>query len=375
MPYSGLMVMKEAYLHFNVKGFSRYIWDFESSDKENLKGRYLSYGQLEYFDLKNKKKSFNPAEEKFDWNYIPGTTVKVLSDKELIDRGGGSSGHRHFSDETFLAGVDGFENVSMFSFRMHDISYDSSFRANKSVFSIGDYILCLGTDIQNNDDKHNTVTTIFQSFDKAWKEKTDNGCILGDASLLYAVKSGDVVLDRDGNHSCAYIQHGKAPELSGYEYYIIKNQDKALAEKLLTRKSPLEIISKNNDAHIVKDHKKSVVCGALFNIEKEYVDLIVKKVNIPLAYILKDDDNKMNLSLCEPDMRRASKDHMGLLTEDDVIQEEKPFDTKIVLNGIFNIECIQKKVDVSYNRQRNETYITISTIRGENYNLILKKQL
>lgn len=375
MPYSGLMVMKEAYLHFNVKGFSRYIWDFESSDKENLKGRYLSYGQLEYFDLKNKKKSFNPAEEKFDWNYIPGTTVKVLSDKELIDRGGGSSGHRHFSDETFLAGVDGFENVSMFSFRMHDISYDSSFRANKSVFSIGDYILCLGTDIQNNDDKHNTVTTIFQSFDKAWKEKTDNGCILGDASLLYAVKSGDVVLDRDGNHSCAYIQHGKAPELSGYEYYIIKNQDKALAEKLLTRKSPLEIISKNNDAHIVKDHKKGVVCGALFNIEKEYVDLIVKKVNIPLAYILKDDDNKMNLSLCEPDMRRASKDHMGLLTEDDVIQEEKPFDTKIVLNGIFNIECIQKKVDVSYNRQRNETYITISTIRGENYNLILKKQL
>lgn len=375
MPYSGLMVMKEANLHFNAKGFSRYIWDFESSDKENIKGRYLSYGQLEYFDLKNKKKSFNPAEEKFNWNYISGTTVKVLSDNELIDRGGGSSGHRHFSDETFLAGVDGFENVSMFSFRMHDISYDSSFRANKSVFSIGDYILCLGTDIQNNDDKHNTVTTIFQSFDKAWKEKTDNGCILGDASLLYAVKSGDVVLDRDGNHSCAYIQHGKAPELSGYEYYIIKNQDKALAEKLLTRKSPLEIISKNNDAHIIQDHKRGVVCGALFNIEKEYVDLIVKKVNIPLAYILNDDGNNINLSLCEPDMRRASKEHMGLLTEDDVIQEEKPFDTKIVLNGIFNIECSQKKVDVSYNKQRNETYITISTIRGENYNLILKKQL
>lgn len=101
MPYSGLMVMKEANLHFNAKGFSRYIWDFESSDKENIKGRYLSYGQLEYFDLKNKKKSFNPAEEKFNWNYISGTTVKVLSDNELIDRGGGSSGHRHFSDETF----------------------------------------------------------------------------------------------------------------------------------------------------------------------------------------------------------------------------------------------------------------------------------
>lgn len=373
MPYSGLMVMKDKDFHFNMKGFSRYIWDFESSATENLKGRYISYGQLEYFDLKNRKKSFQADEDDFDWNYISGTTVKVLSDQELIDKGGSSSGHRNFSDEIFLAGVDGGNNAAMFSFRMHDISYDSSFRANKSVFSIGDYLLCMGSDIQNNDNKHNTVTTIFQSFDKSWKKKSGEGYILGDASLLYALKKGKLGFDKEGNHTCAYIEHGKAPKSSDYEYYIIKNEDKKLAARLISKDSPVNIISGNNDAHIVEDKEKNVVCGALFNIEKVYNNLTVKKVNIPLAYVLESVGEDKILSICEPDMRRISKAHMGLLTEEDVIQEEKPFSTKLVLNGMFNVKCGQKDIDVSYNKQKNETYVIISTIRGENYNLILKK--
>lgn len=104
MPYSGLLVAKDSLFHFNIKGFSRYIWDFESSATENTKGRYLGYGQIEYFDFKNRHKSFNPQETDFDWNYIPGATTKVLPDKVLQDKGGSSSGHRNFSDETFLTG-------------------------------------------------------------------------------------------------------------------------------------------------------------------------------------------------------------------------------------------------------------------------------
>lgn len=372
MPYSGLMVMKDENLHFNVKGFSRYIWDFESSDKENIKGRYLAYGQLEYFDLKNRKKSFMPIEKKFDWNFISGTTVKILSDDELIDRGGGSSGHRNFSDETFLAGVDGGKNVAMFSFRMHDISYDSSFRANKSVFSIGDYLLCIGSDIQNNDNNHNTVTTIFQSFDNTWKEEAGEGYILGDASLLYALKKGKLGFYKEGNHTYAYIEHGKAPKSSDYEYYIIKNENKNLAARLISKDSPVNIISSNNDAHIVEDKEKNVICGAIFNSEKVYNDLIVRKVNIPLAYVAENVDDDIVLSICEPDMRRISRAHMGLLTEEDVIQEETPFSTKIILNGIYNVSCDQKQIIVSHDKSRNKTYITLETIRGENYKLHLK---
>ena len=143
MPYSGLLVAKDSLFHFNIKGFSRYIWDFESSATENTKGRYLGYGQIEYFDFKNRHKSFNPQETDFDWNYIPGATTKVLPDKVLQDKGGSSSGHRNFSDETFLTGVHASDKNAMFSFRMHDITYDQSFRANKSVFVFEDFLLCL----------------------------------------------------------------------------------------------------------------------------------------------------------------------------------------------------------------------------------------
>lgn len=87
MPYSGLLVTKDSKLHFNMKGFSRYIWDFESSASENLQGRYLAYGQLEYFDLETGKKSFNPREENFDWRYIPGATTKVLPQELLQNKG------------------------------------------------------------------------------------------------------------------------------------------------------------------------------------------------------------------------------------------------------------------------------------------------
>lgn len=366
MPYSGLMIMKGPDFHFNMKGFSRYIWDFESSATENLKGRYLSYGQLEYFDLKHGRKSFCPAEKDFDWNHIPGTTVKYLPDSELTDKGGSSSGHRHFSDETFLAGVDGGE-AAMFSFRMHDISYDPSFRANKSVFAIGDYLLCLGSDIHNSDTAHSTVTTLFQSFDG---EARAEGNILSDASLLYAVKAGELAVEKDGARTCAYIQHGMAPEGAAYEYYIIRNNDRGLARRLLSPKSPVRVISADNDAHIVADTDRGIVCGALFNAAKTYENLPVKAVNIPLAYIAAGT----TLAICEPDMRRISRDHMGQLSEADVIDVEKPHDTCITLDGLYDVTCPQKDITVAHDAALRETRITIPTIRGENYKLQLYKK-
>lgn len=373
MPYSGLLIAKDSQFQFNIKGFSRYIWDFESSATENIKGRYIAYGQIEYFDFKNKRKSFVPLEEDFDWNYIPGTTTKVLPDKLLQDKGGSSSGHRNFSDETFLAGVHATEQNAMFSFRMHDIAYDPSFRANKSVFISEDFLLCLGSDIQNKDRNYPTVTTLFQSFsNNVNEEKTTEGYILTDPSLMYVVKGGAVRTHNEGSYTRSYIEHGKAPEASKYHYYILKRKDKELARQLLSDRSPIEIISQNNDAHIVCHKAKGITYGALFNTQKSYPEQIVSQVNIPLSYILeKQEKGVFRLSICEPDMRRPSRAHMGLLTEEDVVQEEKAFDTQLTLKGIYSVLCPQTSTQLSYNDEKNETRITISTIRGENYTLQL----
>ena len=375
MPYSGLLVAKDSLFHFNIKGFSRYIWDFESSATENTKGRYLAYGQIEYFDLKNRHKSFNPQEPDFDWNYIPGATTKVLPDKILQDKGGSSSGHRNFSDETFLTGVYASDKNAMFSFRMHDITYDQSFRANKSVFVFEDFLFCLGSDIQTKDKRYPTVTTLFQSFSRnTGEERIPEGYILTDPSLMYAVKGGAVRTSCEGSHTRAYIEHGNAPEAAKYHYYILKNKNKVLARQLLSNESPIEVIAQDNDAHIVTHKTKEITCSALFNAQKTYDGQLVSQVNIPLSYILeKQKDNSFKLSVCEPDMRRISHAHMGLLTEEDVIQQEKPYDTRLTINGLYNVKSPQKPVEVSLDREKDKTYITISTIRGENYTLLLQQ--
>jgi len=255
----------------------------------------------------------------------------------------------------------------MFSFRMHDISYDPSFRANKSVFAIGDYLLCLGSDIHNSDAIHSTVTTLFQSFDG---EAGAEGNILSDASLLYAVKAGELAVEKDGARTCAYIQHGMAPQGAAYEYYIIRNNDRSLARKLLSHTSPVKVISADNDAHIVIDTDRGIVCGALFNAAKTYDGLPVKAVNIPVAYIAAGT----TLAICEPDMRRISRDHMGQLSEADVIDVEKSHDTCITLDGMYDVTCPQKDITVSHDAALRETHITIQTIRGENYKLQLHKK-
>lgn len=375
MPYSGLLVVKDSLFHFNIKGFSRYIWDFESSATENTKGRYLSYGQIEYFDLKNKYKSFNPQEKDFDWNYIPGATTKILPDNVLTNKGGSNSGHRNFSDETFLTGVHASEKNAMFSFRMHDITYDKSFRANKSVFVFEDFLLCLGSDINTKDKRYPTITTLFQSFDRnTSEEKTENGYILTDASLMYAVKRGAVRTRCEGSHTRAFIEHGKPAVNAKYQYYILKHKDKKVARKLLSSHSPIEIISQDDNAHIICHKAKGITFGALFNAQKTYDDQLVTQVNIPLSYVLeKQKDKSFKLSICEPDMRRTSHAHMGLLTEMDVIQKEKAFDSQITISGLYKVECPQKPIKVSYDKEKNRTYITISTIRGENYTLLLNQ--
>ena len=373
MPYSGLLVAKDENFHFNIKGFNRYIWDFESSATENTKGRYLAYGQVEYFDFRNKRKSFAPQEANFNWNYISGATTKVLPEQLLQDKGGSSSGHRNFSDETFLTGVHASPQEALFSFRMHDITYDKSFRANKSVFVFDDFLLCLGTNIQNKDQTYPTVTTLFQAFGgNGTNNRSDKGTILTDPSLMYVVKKGVVSTIDRGRHYIAYIDHGKAPQDAMYLYYILKQKDKEVAKQLLSDNSPIEVLSQNNDAHIVHHKIKGSWHAALFNADKEYNGQLVKRVNIPLSYILeKQAKESYKLSICEPDMRRVSHAHMGLLSEEDVIQEEKPFDTQITIDGLYKVACPQKTINVSQNKEKKETRITISTVRGENYTLIL----
>lgn len=377
MPYSGLLTVKDKDYQFNIKGFSKYIWDFESSSNENLLGRYTSHGHIEYVGLSNTDKSFNSANAAFDWNHITGTTSILLPEDLLMHTKEGKKVHRSFSDQSFLTGVAVSDKVASFAMQLHDITYEKTFYANKSVFVFDEGLLCIGTGIRNQDREHNTATTLFQSpmgKQQVEIEKIGNNSILKNMTgILYALKDATAQLEQNKAFDIAYINHSKAPQNASYAYYMLPNGTKQDAKKLLSETSPISFVKMDTEAHIVSNSKTGVTYASLFDIAPSYSSLLVNKVNIPLSYIVQQDGDKYaRLTLCEPDMRRTSVEMMDMLTEADVIEVEKAHDTKITLNGNYKVACDTKSVDVLYDGKH--TIVTIPTIRGENYTLKLEKK-
>jgi chondroitin-sulfate-ABC endolyase/exolyase len=253
----------------------------------------------------------------------------------------------------------------MFSVRLHDVYMDSTFRADKSFFFFEDMVLCLGSGVSCSDRKHPVATTLFQDFKGAGKQKGEG--LYEDASFAYVVKQGNVQLTKEGKRTIAYVDHGLAPKEGGYEYYMLK--DKSAAASVVTE-SPVKVIRKDSAAHIVE--RDGVVCAALFDADVQFDGTLVESVNIPLAYILEDKGNgRYSLSLCEPDMRRASKLNMNNLTDKEVAEDSKPFETTLTLDGEFEVISVDYPVKVE--RTQGETMVTITTEKARNYTLQLMK--
>ena len=173
---------------------------------------------------------------------------------------------------------------------------------------------------------------------------------------------------KEGKRAIAYIDHGIAPKNAGYEYYMVK--DKSAATSVMSG-SPVKVVKKDDSAHIVERY--GVICAALFKERTHFEGMVVERVNIPLAYILEDKGNgAYRLSLCEPDMRRSWHLNMNDLSDKEVIEEEKPFETSLVLDGDF--EVISDNGDIKAVKDNGKTILTLTTVKARNYTMELKKQ-
>lgn len=162
------------YRHTNymivAKGFNNQLWGAEIYQKQNRFGRYQSYGALTVIKPGGKDKN-GFDNKKWDWNYQPGGTTKVLPWKKLIaptnridqrnkNPFAGSLAY-DLKDTEYLKGFIG--NYGMFSMDFNEVkglgfsgslfpdSHDPSFRWKKTVFFFGDMVLCLGSNINHND--------------------------------------------------------------------------------------------------------------------------------------------------------------------------------------------------------------------------------
>ena len=136
----------------------------------------------------------------------------------------------------------------------------------------------------------------------------------------------------------------------------------------------MKIIEADRDAHIIGYGDFNIICGAIFGTGKTFVGTPVACTDTPVTYIFESTDDtgtKARLTVCDPDMRRPYRAHMGQLTDEDVIAEEKPHETTIVLNGLYSVTGGPEDTAVRHDMTAGTTAVTFTTVRGENHSFAL----
>ena len=158
-----------------MKGFNHYVWDTETSSRENVYGIYQSHGALQIANSEDQLKH-NDIDNGWDWAKVPGTTTIAFDTPDLkIDddrlynplkvAGGVTFSGRVPYEANSLNGVFGME----FSQPAYRLPRDSplenvDFKFKKSVYFHDDFLVCMGSRINTRrvSGAKKTQTTLFQ---------------------------------------------------------------------------------------------------------------------------------------------------------------------------------------------------------------------
>jgi len=385
MPYSGLLITRQPNWVITAKGFSKYIWDFETSTFENRYGRYLSYGQVELSRLGTNMHSYNPSYDDWDWSHIPGTTSKYLTKGEL-DSQLNPNLHRSFSDETFLGGIAFNHTTSVFSNSIHDNSFDVNFYAKKSVFQFDSVYYCLGSGIKNADKNYFVHTTLFQNLKQnAVDQIFVNGIAASDNQIgipapvlkdnfgnAYIVKEGNVNIELGSTFMSAYINHGRVQTDGRYAYLIVTNASNTSSSCYsYPETSPFEVLRHDNTSHAIYFKSNKVLSTVVFDAEPVLNIKRLYRVNVPCVVVTQEKNDTLEVAFSDPDMHRPSAANIGQLSFSDVSAESAFSPVRIELNGDY--EIISSVKDVKVQNEAGKTIITYDNAKdGNTYRVLLR---
>ncbi len=420
-PYSALSINRQDNWMVSVKGYSQYVWDYEAANrfnpqtlttlKENVFGRYQSYGSIQINGTGSPEGTIESGyniENGWDWNRWPGATTKHLSLSDLMFNG--SHGyHRLFSDKTFVGGVTSNNQYGLFAMKLHDIHFDTTFRANKTVFFFGDKIICLGSDIENTDINNSTETTLFQSNMEDstmpfWYQSNQpitsenysvhhtnqqsvwlidpyhNGYYLPNGNELMVERgvqqsrdSRDS-MDTSGHYTTAWINHGTSPGGDGYEY-AIKVATTPDEMQAFTNDPQYTVLQKDQDAHIVinTDPSLSITGYAIMNEQSTINHGYIQHVSTPAMIMTKDiNQDEILLSLSDPDLRLPKFARHKDITSDAIMSASQMEKVTLTLRGSWKLKNPVEGARV-ISANSTSTSIEFDCVDGKNIELELIK--
>gem|GEM_PF-1419092 len=359
LPYGATAIHRRADWAAIIKGYSKYVWSSEIYSASNRYGRYPANGTVELLNREGEQGS-GFVQEGWDWNRYPGATIVYLSLEELETE---KSLLMFLSEESFAGagqlgdnGVFGMVLNESKGFNADGLVSDRSVRfpeklqAKKSVFSFGDKLICIGTNISSVNQEHPVQTNLFQtslknpempmymdrqgfvdgfpfSYDIGnWiVDPYGNGYhILSENPIhaqrkeqhsyhnKYSIRTGEMnakghgAKETHGNFASAWIDHGPAPENASYQYVIypflsIKEQ-KSFGKKSAEVAS-YTIERADSTAHIVSDKTKSTTGYVIFDSDDFLGTTILKSVSAPSLVMLKRDaPDSITISAVQPDL-------------------------------------------------------------------------
>ncbi|HTN07002.1 polysaccharide lyase family 8 super-sandwich domain-containing protein, partial [Agriterribacter sp.] len=361
MNYSPLAMYRRNNWAATIKGINNYFWGTEMTSTENRYGRYQAYGAVEIVYPDGLAASGLSAEG-WDWNKAPGTTtiampfsklnlpdgMSYLAEKNGFNFSGGvkfGTPAPNAPSDVILADLHG--DYGMFGLNFKQLAatatHNPSFVFRKSFFCFGNKIVCLGSNISNNDGANKTITTLFQTslpsattptiVDGASKTGVSQSEDLDKANahwLIDAYKTGYYVLagnsvhverqsqtspDQSGsgatttaNFANAYIDHGNAPASGKYAYVIAPNTSAGDMNSFATdMQSPatraFDILQQDAAAHIIRENASGVTGFSLFLPNTNLVSNDILKGNdVPCVAVMQVKEDTLRISLVNPDL-------------------------------------------------------------------------
>ena len=379
--YGSAGIFRRADWMVTLKGYTTDGWGAEIYAKDNRYGRYQSYGSVQIMGKGNpvSRAGSGFVQEGWDWNRLPGTTTIHLPFELLDSPLKGTTmvrSEENFSGSSSLGGMNG-----MFAMKLMERDYDnftSDFVARKSVFCFDNRMICLGTGITNSNADYPTETTLFQTKFNGKEPKADNDDYwLHDGyDNYYHVVDGTVrsqVADQESRHektrektagkfSSAWIEHGKAPKDGTYEYMVLIQPSAAELDEL--QKTPAyEVLQRDQMAHVVYDKKTGITGYAAFEAYQPVNDQFI--VSIPAETMVmygKESDNRIRLSVCDPNLNLAEKTYTTK-------EPSRPISKKIVVKGIWMLPSPQEGIQLEY--EGNNTLLNVTCQHGQPVEMLL----
>ncbi len=413
-PFAGLSVHKYNGYQASIKGTSKHIWHFENSSDENVFGRYTSAGSMDLLTVGNPVTHISNGftENGWDWSHSPGTTVAYLPLSVLK-----TGVMREMNGKNFLANAS-LDNNGVFGMDYKDVNSTTGMTALKSNFFFKDIILCLGSNITDQNGTYPIHTTLFQTaLSNTTTPTYINGTTATGTNFNFTQTGGGfwatdaigngyvipasstnteaVVVNRTvqnsrnnsdtanttGNFTTAYINHGVAPASGQFQYAVVMQGGQTTTQQLANNfSSYFKIHQQNNEAHIAEYVPDGIFGYVIFNPATLFSYDVVKSVNKQAIVMTQKTEGgtKLKVSLTNP--------NLGLLASNESYTWSQISGQNSILNRVAQTDVVTLTLagqwmltsptnNVSTVINGNNTEVAFSTINGATIQTELVKSM